>query len=92
MAEGTDPMIGLGVGAPALRAGVAEWIRDPVPEVVSRPTHRQFIAEHKLRISEETDRCSGLGEIGRTPRREGFVQLSPHGLTQGPGARALCRT
>ncbi len=59
MVEGRDTMIGMGVGA-----------RDP--EVVAKPTRRQFTAEYKLRILEETDRCSEPGEVGRIVRREGL--------------------
>ena len=33
------------------------------PEVVAEPRRRQY----KLRILEETDRCSKPGEIGRDP-------------------------
>ena len=68
-------MIGMGVGAPALggeersdeapRAGSADQNRDPDPEVVAKPTRRQFAAEHKLRILKETDRCSGPGDVGQ---------------------------
>ena len=44
----------------------------PDPEVVAKPRRRQFTAEYKLRILEETDRCSKPGEIGRILRREGL--------------------
>ena len=44
----------------------------PDPEVVAKPTRRQFTAEYKLRILEEADRCSKPGEIGRILRREGL--------------------
>ena len=89
MAEGRDTMIGMGVSAPALgasslrssppRAGVAERNRAPDPEVVAKPTRRQFTAAYKLRILEETDGCSEPGEVGPIVRREGL----PHGLAQG---------
>ena len=82
MIEGRDTMILMGVSAPALggearseeapRAGVAERNRPPDPEVVAKPTRRQFTAEYKLRILEETERCSGPGEVGRILRREGL--------------------
>ena len=72
MIEGRDTMILMGVSAPALRAGVAERNRPPDPEVVAKPTRRQFTAEYKLRILEETERCSGPGEVGRIVRREGL--------------------
>ena len=49
---------------------VANRARDP--EVVAKPTRRQFTAEYKLRILEETDRCSEPGEVGRIVRREGL--------------------
>lgn len=37
----------------------------PNPEVVAKPTRRQFIAAYRLRILEEADRCSEPGEVGR---------------------------
>ena len=55
MVEGRDTMIGMGVGARALggeersgeaaRARVAERNRARDPEVVAKPTRRQFTAE-----------------------------------------------
>lgn len=56
---------GPGSGAPA---------GDPVPdpEVVAKPTRRQFSAAYRLRILEEADRCTESGEIGRLLRREGL--------------------
>ncbi len=44
----------------------------PDPEVVAKPTRRQFSAQYRLRILEEADRCSELGEVGRLLRREGL--------------------
>ena len=44
----------------------------PDPDVVAKPRRRQFTAEYKLRILEETDWCSKPGEIGRILRREGL--------------------
>ncbi len=44
----------------------------PDPEVVAKPTRRQFTGEYKLGILEETDRCSQPGEVGRILRREGL--------------------
>ena len=44
----------------------------PDPEVVAKPTRRQFTAQYRLRILEETDRCTELGEVGRLLRREGL--------------------
>ena len=44
----------------------------PDPEVVARPTRRQFTAEYRLRILEEADRCADRGEVGRLLRREGL--------------------
>ena len=82
MVEGRDTMIGMGVGAEALggeersdeaaRAPVSERNRVRDPEVVAKPTRRQFTAEYKFRILEETDRCSEPGEVGRIVRREGL--------------------
>ena len=44
----------------------------PDPEVAAEPRRRQFTAEYRLRILEETDRCSNPGETGRILRREGL--------------------
>jgi transposase-like protein len=40
-------------------------------EVVARPARRRFSAEYKLRILQETERCSN-GELGALLRREGL--------------------
>ena len=52
-------------GAGAAASGVV-----PDPEVLAKPTRRQFRAEYRLRILEEADRCAGHGEVGRLLRRE----------------------
>ena len=44
----------------------------PIPEVVAKPTRRQFSPEYRLRILEEADRCTEPGEVGRLLRREGL--------------------
>lgn len=44
----------------------------PDPEVLAKPTRRQFTAEYRLRILEEADRCGDRGEVGRLLRREGL--------------------
>ena len=44
----------------------------PDPEVVAKPTRRQFSAAYRLRVLEEADRCTEPGEIGRLLRREGL--------------------
>lgn len=44
----------------------------PDPEVVAKPTRRQFTAAYRLRILEEADRCTKPGEVGRLLRREGL--------------------
>ena len=44
----------------------------PAPEVLAKPTRRQFTAEYRLRIVEEADRCTRPGEVGRLLRREGL--------------------
>ena len=44
----------------------------PDPEVVAKPTRRQFTARYRLRIVEEADRCTEPGEVGRLLRREGL--------------------
>ena len=78
----TDPATGMQVGAAALgveersdetpRAEGDQERRTSDPEVVAKPTDRQFTAEYRLRILEETDRCTRLGEVGRLLRREGL--------------------
>ena len=44
----------------------------PDPEVVAKPTRRQFTAAYRPRILEEADRCTQPGEVGRLLRREGL--------------------
>jgi transposase-like protein len=44
----------------------------PDAEVVPVAKRRQFTAEEKLRIVEEADACTELGEIGALLRREGL--------------------
>ena len=78
----TDPGTGRQAGAAAL--GVEERSDEtpraedkqprlaPDPEVVAKPTRRQFTAEYRLRIVEEADRCTRPGEVGRMLRREGL--------------------
>ena len=75
-------MTGVGPHAPALggeersdeapRAETTQARRAPDPEVVAKPTRRQFTAEYRLRILEEADRCTRPGEVGRLLRREGL--------------------
>ena len=78
----TDPVTGMQAGAAALgaeeRSDEAPRAEDkqersaPDPEVVAKPTRRQFTAEYRLRIVEEADRCTRPGEVGRLLRREGL--------------------
>ena len=77
-----DSMTGRDAGAPALggeersdeaprvASGPASQARDP--EVVAKPTRRQFSAEYRLRVLEEAERCTRPGEVGRLLRREGL--------------------
>ena len=44
----------------------------PDPEVVPRAKRRQFTAQYKLSILEETDRCTERGQMGELLRREGL--------------------
>lgn len=44
----------------------------PPTEVTPRAKRRNFSAQYKLRILEEADGCSELGEIGALLRREGL--------------------
>ena len=80
MIAGREGMMGMGVGAAAVggeersdESATAKAVeRPPDPEVVAKPTRRQFTGEYKLGILEETDRCSEPGEVGRILRREGL--------------------
>ncbi len=56
--------------APGAGASSAGGVPDP--EVLAKPTRRQFTAEYRLRILEEADRCTDRGEVGRLLRREGL--------------------
>ena len=77
-----DPVTGMEAGAAALgveersdetpRAEVGRERLAPDPEVVAKPTRRQFTAEYRLRILEEADRCTRPGEVGRLLRGEGL--------------------
>ena len=79
-------------GTPAPALGVEERSDEapsaaaqrPDPEVIAKPTRRQFSAPYRLRILEEADRCTEPGEVGRLLRREGLY--SSH-LTQWRKAR-----
>ncbi len=53
-------------------AGASRAKPAPDPEVVAKPKRRQFTAQYRLRILEEADRCTQLGEVGRLLRREGL--------------------
>ena len=55
----------------------------PDPEVVAKPTRRQFSAEYRLRILEEAERCTQRGEEGSAASPRGVVQLASDGLAQG---------
>lgn len=44
----------------------------PDPEVPEQAQRRRFSAAYKLQILEESDRCTGPGEIGALLRREGL--------------------
>ena len=82
MRAGRDPRTWMDADAPALggekrsdeapRAEAAQARRAPDPEVVAKPTQRQFTAEYRLRILEEAERCTRPGEVGRLLRREGL--------------------
>ena len=54
------------------RADAGASAGPPDPEVVAKPTRRQFSAEYRLGIVEEADRCTQPGEVGRLLRREGL--------------------
>ena len=61
--ERSDEAPSAGASAPPAR---------PDPEVLAKPKRRRFTAEYRLRILEEADRCTELGEVGRLLRREGL--------------------
>jgi transposase-like protein len=42
------------------------------PEVLERPIRRRFSAQYKLRVLEEADGCTELGQLGALLRREGL--------------------
>ena len=50
--------------------------RMPEPEVVTVGRRRRYSAEYKLRILEEADACSEVGEVGALLRREGLYSSS----------------
>ena len=52
--------------------GARASLGGPDPEVLAKPKRRRFTAEYRLRILEETDRCTGAGEVGQLLRREGL--------------------
>ncbi len=45
---------------------------EPNPEVKPARQHRKFPASYKLKILEELDRCTNLGDKGMVTRREGL--------------------
>ena len=67
----TDPVTGTQAGE-ALRGEVGQERPALDPEVVAKPTRRQFTAEYRLRIVQEADWCTRPGEVGRLLRREGL--------------------
>ena len=71
--EGHAPALGVEERSDeAPRAGATRATRAPDPEVVAKPTRRQFSAEYRLGVLEEADRCTQPGEVGRLLRREGL--------------------
>ena len=42
------------------------------PAVLEKPVRRRFLAEYKLRILQEADRCTASGQLGALLRREGL--------------------
>lgn len=54
----------------------------PDPEVTEKPLRRKFIAEYKLRILAEADRCSEYGRIGALLRPGGALLVPPLRLAQ----------
>lgn len=64
--------------------------RPPDPEMVAKPRRREFTAEQKLRILEETDRCRKPGAIGRNHRLPVDLRTG-HSGTGRSGAQG-CKT
>ena len=56
----------------APRHGLSNAAPMPDPEVPERPARRRFTAEYKLRIVEEANAATELGEVGALLRREGL--------------------
>jgi transposase len=50
----------------------SEPVAHPESEVVPKATRRAFSAGYKMRIVEEADQCTELGQIGAMLRREGL--------------------
>ena len=42
------------------------------PAVLEKPVRRRFLAEYKLRILQQADRCTASGQLGALLRREGL--------------------
>jgi len=67
----------------------------PNPEVPEKKNRRNFTAAYKLRILQEADACTQLGQIGRLLRREGLYSSNlaawrramDKGLLQGMSPR-----
>ena len=51
-------------------AGNGKRMSDPA--VLEKPVRRRFLAEYKLRILQEADRCTASGQLGALLRREGL--------------------
>ncbi len=56
---------------PRTQNGVSNQ-QQPQNEVTPKAKRRRFSASYKLRILEETDRCTKPGQIGALLRREGL--------------------
>ncbi len=64
---------------PRTQNGVSNQ-QEPQNEVTPKAKRRRFSASYKLRILEETDRCTQPGQIGALLRREGLYSSN---LTSG---------
>jgi transposase len=51
---------------------ISGHLNAPDPEVAEKQLRRKFTARYKLRILEEADRCTELGQMGALLRREGL--------------------
>ena len=59
-------------GVPAASGHTVSKILVPDPEVPEKKPRRKFTAKYKLRILDEADQCTEIGQVGALLRREGL--------------------